>query len=84
MVTAGNEQGTYAGFPTIAGGCFSADNWHATWLSVYFVANGVAKTPDDTHMTATVFNAASSNEIYGASTTVQPPAVKVAVLIKHD
>lgn len=29
-------------------------------------------------------NAASSNSIYGSSTTVQPPALKVAVLIKHD
>lgn len=30
------------------------------------------------------FDASKSNSIYGASTTVQPPAVKVAVLIKHD
>lgn len=31
-----------------------------------------------------LFNASRSNAIYGASTTVQPPALKVAVLIKHD
>ena len=30
------------------------------------------------------FRASKTNSIYGASTTVQPPAVKVAVLIKHD
>lgn len=30
------------------------------------------------------FYASKYNAIYGASTTVQPPAVKVAVLIKHD
>ena len=29
-------------------------------------------------------DASMSNAIYGASTTVQPPAIKVAVLIKHD
>ncbi len=30
------------------------------------------------------FNASNCSSIYGKSTTVQPPAVKVAVLIKHD
>lgn len=33
---------------------------------------------------ATKLDASYSNAIYGASSTVQPPAVKVAVLIKHD
>lgn len=30
------------------------------------------------------FDASKSNSLYGKSTTVMPPAVKVAVLIKHD
>ena len=30
------------------------------------------------------FLASRSNAIYGRSSTVQPPAIKVAVLIKHD
>lgn len=30
------------------------------------------------------FAASKSNSIYGKSTTVQPPAVKVAFLIRHD
>lgn len=31
-----------------------------------------------------LFSASASNAIYGKSTTVQPPSVKVAVLIRHD
>lgn len=84
LVTAGNEAGTYAAFPTRADGCFFTENWDESFITAYFVASGTAKTPTDTHKTATWFNAARSNSIYGASTTVQPPAVKVAVLIKHD
>lgn len=84
-VTAGNEAGTYAGFPTRADGCFYSDNWDESWITVYYVVgSGEPKTPDDGHKTATRFNAARSNAIYGNSTTVQPPAVKVAVLIRHD
>ena len=30
------------------------------------------------------FNASLSNSIYGSSTTVQPPSIKVAYFIKHD
>lgn len=32
----------------------------------------------------TSFDASRSSAVYGRSTDVQPPAVKVAVLIKHD
>ena len=84
LVTAGNEQGTYAGFPTRANGCFVSENWDESDITAYFVASGTPKIRTDTHTTATWFNAARSNSTYGASTTVQPPAVKVAVLIKHD
>lgn len=84
LVTAGHEQGTHAGFPTVADGCFFSKSWDESGINVYYVASGRAKTPDDTRKVATEFNAARSNSIYGASTTVQPPAVKVAVLIKHD
>ena len=30
------------------------------------------------------FDASKSNALYGASTTVQPPSLRLAVLIKHD
>ncbi len=36
------------------------------------------------HRSRLSFDASRCSDIYGASTTVQPPAVKVAVLIKHD
>lgn len=39
---------------------------------------------DGRYLTNLSFDASRSSAIYGASTTVQPPAVKTAVLIKHD
>ena len=59
-------------------GCFSSE--YAS--NVYFRPNGALT--EDFQSKTTVFTASRSNPIYGASTTVQPPAVKVAVLIRHD
>lgn len=49
---------------------------------VLFLPNGT--TTSETTPRETLFDASRSSPIYGASTTVQPPALKVAVLIKHD
>ncbi len=81
-----------AGLPNINGE-------FAPRLSVGFLADGVytgAFSAGNDYGTAQVefvktsphvklnFNASNCSSIYGKSTTVQPPAVKVAVLIKHD
>ena len=83
LISAGHEPGTYAAFPSYADNCFYSDYWDSGEL-LRFVAAGALKDADDDHKTATWFSAARSNAIYGASESVQPPAVKVAVLIKHD
>lgn len=73
--------GYYAitGYAANTKGCFSSE---ALPNDVLFLPQGSLNkdfTPLDT-----TFAANRSNSIYGASTTVQPPALKVAVLIKHD
>lgn len=78
---AANKGGYYAilGYPTWLVGCFSKVDVPGSnaWLPQGSATLDV--TPEKT-----VFTASGSNPIYGASTTVQPPAVKVAALIKHD
>lgn len=44
----------------------------------------VGSAVTDPHCSRLSIDASRCSDIYGASTTVQPPAVKVAVLIKHD
>ena len=60
-------------------GCFSSEELPT---DVLFLPNGT--TTSETTPRETLFDASRSSPIYGASTTVQPPALKVAVLIKHD
>ena len=52
------------------------------WEGSHFALMSSSVT--DPLCTRITINASKNSAIYGASTTVQPPAVKVAVLIKHD
>lgn len=52
------------------------------WNGLHNVWSHVRYT--DPLVTELSVDASKSSQIYGASTTVQPPALKVAVLIKHD
>lgn len=56
----------------------SEENWQGTHNAFSFVQ---ANNPPCLRLS---IDASGSSTIYGASTTVQPPAVKVAFLIKHD
>lgn len=84
-----------AGLPNITGRVFSDDShyyWGAgTWAEgafsndrqggSYIGADRVSVEPRGNGFT---FDASRSSAIYGESTTVTPPSVKVAVLIRHD
>lgn len=71
--TALNSTISYAGGAFAKGEDISAEN--ASYLQTSnSVANAVERVD---------FNAANSNSIYGASTTVQPPAVTVKFIIKY-
>lgn len=93
------NQQVAAGLPNITGNCaFNAGStvalWSASGEGAFYTDNhpstglkgGVynsPSTPYEGHNMAS-FNASRASSIYGASQTVQPPAVKVAVLIRHD
>lgn len=76
-----NAGSTVALWSASAEGAFYADKHPETNLKggVY---NSPATPYEGRNMVS--FNASRASSIYGASTTVQPPAVKVAVLIRHD
>lgn len=88
-----------AGLPNITGSLVGNSGSSSAWLALASVGAFVDWTgpgaipagifnPSLTYplgaTAATKLDASHSNAIYGASSTVQPPAVKVAVLIKHD
>ena len=52
------------------------------WKGSHFAL--MTSSVTDPLCTRITIDASKNSAIYGASTTVQPPAVKVAVLIKHD
>ena len=82
-----NITGTYAGG---SGNNFGlGDDYSATQTTGAFykqsIGNGAttAATSASYDRGNIAFNAAKSNSIYGASTTVQPPAVTVRYIIKY-
>lgn len=76
-----------AGLPNLTGTVNMGAGYIGTCTGV-FSRGSVNKWYGDnvhTYVSASVdFNASNSNTIYGASDTVQPPSLKVNVLIKHD
>lgn len=76
-----NSGSTVALWSAVGEGAFYTDNHPDTNLKggVY----NSPSTPYEGHNMVS-FNASRASSIYGASTTVQPPAVKVAFLIRHD
>lgn len=87
--------GTYksAGLPNITGGINTVHNGNAFLGTVggtgalsspaYATNVGRFTQSDISQSTGIAFNAASSNSIYGSSTTVQPPALTVLPCIKY-
>ena len=88
-----------AGLPNITGSLIGNSGSSSAWLALASAGAFVDWTgpsaipagifnPSHTYplgaTAATKLDASHSNTIYGASSTVQPPAVKVAFLIKHD
>lgn len=65
-----------SGSPAHATGAFVLKVLNARWLPSGLTENG--------SLASLSLDLSKSNAIYGASESVQPPAVKVAVLIKHD
>lgn len=93
------NQQVAAGLPNIIGTfAFNAGSTVALWSAVGTGAfssvkhpetslkGGVYNSPSTPYQgnNSVSFNASRSSSIYGASQTVQPPAVKVAFLIRHD
>lgn len=78
---AGPKSGYYAvsAYSANEVGCFGSE---AIPNNRYFLPNG--SLTEEIVPLSTTFDANRNSAIYGASTTVQPPAVKVSVLIKHD
>lgn len=78
---AGPKNGYWANFAYAANenGCFGSEEAPGEQFLLADVTY-----PKEIIPRITLFRASRSNSIYGASTTVQPPALKVAVLIKHD
>lgn len=80
----GNAGTTTAWLSVASSGCFGGLlSDHAT------ISRGVFNPSytypiENSHGARTDFNASRSSAVYGRSTDVQPPAVKVAVLIRHD
>lgn len=70
---------TLIGYTANEVGCFRSEELPT---DIFFLPQG--SLISDITPRNTLFDASTSNSIYGASTTVQPPALKVAVLIKHD
>lgn len=77
---AGPKDGYWAtsGYAANEQGCF----YSIEESGLFFLQNGTLMS--DIAPRRTLFSASRSNSIYGSSTTVQPPAIKVAVLIRHD
>ena len=78
---AGPKNGYWANFAYAANenGCFGSEEAPGEQFLLADVTY-----PKEIIPRITLFRASRSNSVYGASTTVQPPALKVAVLIKHD
>lgn len=76
-----NAGSTVALWSAVGGGAFSSVKHPETSLK-----GGVYNSPSTPYQgnNSVSFNASRSSSIYGASQTVQPPAVKVAFLIRHD
>lgn len=85
--TSGIGSTVSAGLPNLTGTVNMNAGYIGTCTGV-FSRGSVNKWYGDnvhTYVPASVdFNASNSNTIYGASDTVQPPSLKVNVLIKHD
>lgn len=85
-----------AGLPN-ATGKFSLRGFNNGWSTILLGSSGVFSVSyngepsgafppggEDAGRETITISLSRGNSIYGASTTVQPPAVKVAFLIKHD
>ena len=89
-----------AGLPNITGSVglfrfFGLSSPYVSGAFTYLTPTATGSDPADTYPAAADvayktrsnkfgIDASVSNAIYGRSSTVQPPAIKVAVLIKHD
>lgn len=78
-------QNLAAGLPNLVG-CFTAHYYGNAVSGVFSQVSAGQRSKSGTDWDAQLieFNASGYNSIYGASTTVQPPALLVSVLIKHD
>ncbi len=78
-------QNLAAGLPNLVGR-FTAVYYGNETTGVFSMAANRSHTKSGTDGDGQIieFNASKYNSIYGASTTVQPPALLVSVLIKHD
>lgn len=80
----GNAGTTAAWLSIASSGCFEAlPSNHAT-ISCGIFSPSYIYSLDNSVGARTNFDASRSSAVYGRSTDVQPPAVKVAMLIKHD
>lgn len=79
----GNAGSTTAWLSIAPSGVFSGLNGEENISSGIFAPTRIYPI-EDSWGARTTFDASRSSAVYGRSTDVQPPAVKVAVLIRHD
>ena len=76
-----------AGLPNLTGTEHLNGSYVNNCVGVFSVGTSSQWYGDNIHTkvpSSVTFDASRSNPIYGASDTVQPPSLKVNVLIKHD
>ena len=73
-----------AGLPNITGTFCGGDADYRSGAFTSSALNGSKVGAGSSQFRTFTFNASASNSIYGSSTTVQPPAIKVRVYTKYQ